>query len=145
MITIYTDGACSNNGKAYSGGGWAYIALLPDSSLIRRSGYVPATTNNRMELLSVINALKQCSGRITVISDSKYVVTGITEWVKSWKRNGWKTSTNKPVLNLDLWQELDVLVSSNINRITFLWVKGHNGDKYNEEVDRLAVSASKLT
>ena len=134
-ISIWTDGACSGNpGK----GGWAAILRHPKAEK-QICGHAEETTNNRMELTAVINALKsltrQCD--ITLYTDSKYVMDGVTQWMKNWKANGWKTTNKKSeVKNIDLWQELDVLV--NMHNIEWVWVKGHAGCTENEMVDKLA-------
>ncbi len=101
----------------------------------------PGTTNNRMELLAVIEGLRALSGpaRVDLYSDSQYVVKGLAEWMDGWKRRGWKRPKNKPVLNLDLWQELDQ--AREVHDITTHWVKGHNEHPENERCDRLAVQA----
>lgn len=141
-MIVYTDGACSGNGKGNAKGGWAYIIQLPDGSSVSDSGFEADTTNNRMELMSVINALERCYGDIVVYSDSQYVVKGITGWIHSWKRCGWKKADG-PVKNRDLWERLDALVSDPTRNVSFTWVRGHNGHPMNEMVDRLAVEASR--
>jgi len=134
QIIIYTDGACSGNpGK----GGWG--ALLMYSSSIREiSGFSPATTNNRMELTAAIKALeilkRPCKVRIT--TDSTYVMKGITEWLPGWIKKGWKTSSNSPVKNVDLWQAL--MTAKAQHEVEWQWVKGHNGHAGNERADVLA-------
>lgn len=139
-IKIYTDGACSGNpGK----GGWGAILLYKGHEK-KISGSAPDTTNNRMELSAVIQALKAIkkeSSPIVIYTDSKYVQNGITKWIHSWKKNGWKGSNKKPVKNIDLWQDLDQ--ESAKHDIDWQWVKGHSGDKYNEIADQLATSAVK--
>lgn len=137
IIKIYTDGACSGNpGK----GGWGAILLYQDKEK-RIKGFDPETTNNRMELIAVIEALKiiKKNIQIEIYTDSNYVKDGITKWIFSWKKNGWKNSKKQVVRNVDLWQELDLLVQK--YDIEFFWVKGHNGDKYNEIADELAREA----
>jgi ribonuclease HI len=134
IIKIYTDGACSGNpGK----GGWGAILLYQDKEKTI-SGFDPETTNNRMELIAVIEALKiiKKNIKIEIYTDSNYVKDGITKWIFSWKKNGWKNSKKQVVKNADLWQELDLLVQK--YNVEFFWVKGHNGDKYNEIADELA-------
>lgn len=137
-VTIYTDGACSGNPGV---GGWSAIMLFQDH---RKDiyGREENTTNNKMELTAVINGiktLKKTPCNVVLYTDSLYVKNGITKWIHTWKINGWKTSNNKPVKNMELWQELDKCASQ--YEIDWQWVRGHNGDKYNEEADRLARQA----
>jgi ribonuclease HI len=134
-IEIYTDGACKGNpGK----GGWG--ALLKYRDVVRELyGAELLTTNNRMELTAVIKALealKKPGLTVRLFSDSRYVLSGIEEWMPAWKARGWKTSSRKPVLNQDLWQRLDEL--SQKHTIEWRWVKGHSGDIGNEKADELA-------
>ena len=134
MIEIYTDGACSGNPGP---GGWG--VLIQENGQERKlSGGERATTNNRMELMGAIEALKAFpeGTPLTLHTDSTYVKNGVTSWVHSWKRNGWKTASKKPVKNQDLWELLDALASS--RQVTWKWVKGHAGHPGNEEADRLA-------
>jgi len=135
-ITIYTDGACSGNpGK----GGWAAV-IIEDENEKTISGSEMLTTNNRMELLAVINALKEVSSvEIDIYTDSKYVKNGIESWIKNWKMNGWMTAAKQPVKNKDLWLELDTLVTK--KEIEWKWVKGHSNDHYNTIVDEAARKA----
>lgn len=135
-ITIYTDGACSGNpGK----GGWAAV-IIEDKNEKTISGSEPLTTNNRMELSAVINALKEVgSAELDIYTDSKYVKNGIESWIKNWKINGWMTAAKQPVKNKDLWLELDTLVSE--KAIGWKWVKGHSNDHYNTIVDEAARKA----
>ena len=138
-IDIYTDGACSGNpGK----GGWG-VYLKIDNEEIQLSGAKDNTTNNRMELTAVIEALKylKCKSNINLFTDSKYVMQGIKEWIHNWKKNDWKTSKKEPVKNKELWIELDKLVS--LHNIQWKWVKGHSGDYGNERADYLATTAIK--
>ena len=138
-LKIYTDGACSGNpGK----GGWAAI-ILDDSNQSSISGSESNTTNNRMELMAPIMALKKIKKKseITIFTDSKYVKDGITDWIKKWKLNNWKSSNKKPVKNKDLWVELDNLTDK--HSIKWEWVKGHSGDYGNEIADKLAVAKIK--
>ena len=136
-IEIYTDGACSGNpGK----GGWGAVLIYKNTEK-EISGYEKETTNNRMELTAVIMALKAlkepCNVKLT--TDSKYVCDAVNKgWVYSWKSRGWKKADKKPALNVDLWEQLLELLS--IHNVEFNWVKGHNGHKYNERCDELAVS-----
>jgi ribonuclease HI len=135
-ITIYTDGACSGNpGK----GGWAAV-IIEDENEKTISGSEMLTTNNRMELLAVINALKEVSSaELDIYTDSKYVKNGIESWIKNWKMNGWMTAAKQPVKNKDLWLELDTLVTK--KEIEWKWVKGHSNDHYNTIVDEAARKA----
>ena len=135
-ITIYTDGACSGNpGK----GGWAAV-IVEDKNEKTISGSEPLTTNNRMELSAVINALREVgSAELDIYTDSKYVKNGIESWIKNWKINGWMTAAKQPVKNKDLWLELDTLVSE--KAIGWKWVKGHSNDHYNTIVDEAARKA----
>ena len=138
MIKIYTDGSCLDNPGF---GGWAAIIFLKDKK-IKIKGKKKNTTNNQMELMASIKALKKIpvGKKVQIYTDSKYVKMGITEWIKSWKKNNWKTSSKKKVKNKDLWKELDRL--SEKHQIKWLWVKGHSGDIVNEEVDQLAKEAA---
>lgn len=134
QVTIYTDGACSGNPGP---GGWGAILLYKETEKTICGG-MKDTTNNRMELMAAIEALKQLKSPCQVIlyTDSTYVKNGITHWIEGWKRNGWKNSQKKPVKNADLWQELDQL--TNQHHTDWRWVKGHSGDVYNEKADQLA-------
>ena len=136
-IQIYTDGACSGNpGK----GGWGAV-LVYKSVEKELSGAEENTTNNRMELTAVIKALKQLKEpcKVVLTTDSKYVCDSINKgWVYSWQRNNWKKADKKPALNVDLWEQLLELLQ--IHQVDFVWVKGHNGHKYNERCDQLAVN-----
>jgi len=133
-IHAYTDGACSGNPGP---GGWG-VLLRAGSHEKELFGGEPATTNQRMELKAAIEALKALKKpcRITIHSDSKYVVNGMTEWLPDWKRRGWKTAAKKPVANLELWQELDRLAAH--HQVRWQWVKGHAGHPENERADALA-------
>ena len=134
MIKIYTDGSCIGNpGK----GGWAAIIFNNNEKKILK-GSKDLTTNNQMELTATIKALKYIStkDKIQIYTDSKYVKQGITEWIKKWKINGWKTSKKEEVKNKDLWLELDNLTSK--NSIEWVWVKAHSDNDLNNEVDLLA-------
>lgn len=135
-IEIYTDGACSGNpGK----GGWAAVLVYKNSEK-EISGGEKETTNNRMELTAVIMALKALKEpcKVKLTTDSKYVCDAINKgWVYSWKSKCWKKADKKPALNVDLWEQL--LEQLDIHKVEFIWVKGHNGHKYNERCDRLAV------
>ena len=138
MIKIYTDGSCLGNPGL---GGWAAIIFLNDKK-IKIKGKKKNTTNNQMELMAPIKALKKIpvGEKVQIYTDSKYVKMGITEWIESWKKNNWKTSSKKKVKNKDLWKELDRL--SEKFQIKWLWVKSHSGDIANEEVDQLARGAA---
>ena len=138
-LKIYTDGACSGNpGK----GGWAAI-ILDDFNQSSISGSEINTTNNRMELMAPIMALKKIrkKSEITIFTDSKYVKDGITDWIKKWKINNWKNSNKKPVKNKDLWIKLDNACLK--HKVTWKWVKAHADNKYNNLVDELAVAKTK--
>ena len=134
MIKIYTDGSCLENpGK----GGWAAI-IIEDGKKIQIKGSKKNTTNNQMELLAPIQALKKISkgSAVQIFTDSKYVKSGITEWIHNWKKNGWKTANKQKVKNKELWIELDLL--NNQYDIEWTWVKAHSSDKLNNEVDLIA-------
>ncbi len=145
-IDIYTDGACSGNPGP---GGWGFVVVDKNagSELFKNSGAEKNTTNNRMELTAVIEALNFIKSKclvnseynLSVYTDSQYVKNGISAWIFNWKKNNWKTSAKKPVKNQDLWQALDKL--SIELKPKWNWVKGHAGNRYNEECDRLAVEA----
>jgi ribonuclease HI len=166
-IKIYTDGGCSGNPGP---GGWAYIVVseVGNTILYEKNGGEKNTTNNRMELTAVISALSALctpnvlstpnvlrdaddapnnvpsglvSGGIMICTDSKYVETGITEWIHNWKRKGWKTTAKKDVLNRDLWEKLDSLNSK--LKVKWEWVKGHAGNPLNERADSLVQEAIK--
>jgi ribonuclease HI len=137
-VEIATDGACKGNPGP---GGWGAI-IRSGKHEKKLSGGENPTTNNRMELTAAIRALealtKPC--RVTLSTDSRYVMDGLTKWIKGWQRNGWKTADRKPVKNADLWQEL--LTAAAPHRIDWCWVKGHNGHPDNECADRLASDAA---
>lgn len=148
-IELYTDGACSQNPGP---GGWAFVIICKNeeyplgTELLRGSGADKATTNNRMELLAVIEALAAYREKImpqyggcpvSLYTDSQYVQQGISSWIKKWKQNGWKTASKQPVKNQDLWQPLDCLAEE--IQPAWKWVKGHAGNRYNELCDTLAV------
>ncbi|MGY8524084.1 ribonuclease HI [Paracidovorax citrulli] len=134
QVTIYSDGACKGNPGP---GGWGAV-LVAGTHEKELFGGEPNTTNNRMELTAVIEALKALKRpcRIDVYTDSQYVQKGISEWVKGWKARGWKTAERKPVKNADLWQTLDEL--ANGHEVVWHWVRGHNGHPGNERADALA-------
>ncbi len=141
-IVLYTDGACSGNPGP---GGWAWVCL---SGTEVREGYggEKATTNNRMELMAVIDGLSTVEARfadkslqpgtIEVRTDSQYVKNGVTSWIQSWKKNGWRTASKTPVKNRDLWERLDTLSLRLGAR--YVWVEGHAGVAWNERCDELA-------
>jgi ribonuclease HI len=136
VLKIYTDGACLGNPGP---GGYAAVILNSDLKKLKTiSGAEKDSTNNRMELKAVIEALKIIpeNKKIELHSDSSYVLNGLSSWVEAWKKNGWKTSSKNAVANQDLWQELDELSSK--FELSYQKVKGHSGDQYNEEVDSLA-------
>ena len=140
MIKIYTDGSClSNPGN----GGWAAIINI-NGEIKKISGNEKNTTNNRMELMAPINALKNINSKdpIEIFTDSKYVKNGITGWINTWVLNNWKTSKKENVKNKDLWLELHKLNQS--LSVKWNWVKAHAGDPLNEEVDMLAKKAANL-
>jgi len=139
QIILYTDGSCKGNPGP---GGWAFVLQHPQSGkTLERFGSEPETTNNRMELLAVIEGLKTLTkpSHVELVSDSKYVLQGLENWMPNWKRNGWRRKegkTFKPVKNADLWQELDRLMSQ--HQLTFRHVRGHTGHPFNERCDELA-------
>ena len=137
---IYTDGACSGNPGP---GGWGAVIFDNDNNQTNISGKEKNTTNNRMEILAAIMALKKIksNSQITIYTDSTYVKNGITEWMLNWKKNDWKTASKKPVKNKDLWIKLDKLCEK--NKVSWKWVKGHAANKYNNLADQLATSAIK--
>lgn len=137
-VYLYTDGACKGNPGP---GGWGYLLKCGEKS-IQDSGSEKDTTNNRMELMAVINGLSKLNRFCNVIisTDSQYVKNGMEEWIHNWKKNGWKSSNKKPVKNVDLWQQLDALVQK--FNVSWEWVKGHSGHVENEIVDTLASNAA---
>ena len=137
---IYTDGACSGNPGP---GGWGAIIFDNDNNQKNISGNERDTTNNRMELTAPIMALKKIkiNSEATIYTDSTYVKNGITEWIKKWEKNGWKSANKKPVKNKDLCIKLDNLCKD--NKIIWKWVKGHSNNKYNNLADELATQAIK--
>ena len=134
IIKIYTDGACKGNPGP---GGWGAL-ILKDNEEIKLNGGQNDTTNNQMELTAVIKALNffSESSEIEIFTDSKYVMDGITEYIKKWKVNGWKTASKKQVKNSDLWKQLDDLSAQ--HSISWNWVKGHSGHRENDIADELA-------
>ena len=140
MIKVYTDGSCLENP---GNGGWAAI-IIDDGKKTQIKGSKKNTTNNQMELMAPIEALKKIpkGSKVQIFTDSKYVKSGITEWIHNWKKNGWKTANKQKVKNKDLWVELDLL-SSQFD-IKWSWVKAHSNDKLNNEVDLIAREAANL-
>ena len=138
VIEIYTDGACSGNPGP---GGWSAIILYNNNQKKIIAGFDENTTNNRMEMLAAIKGIVEIKtkSKIKIYTDSVYLKNGITEWIHSWKKNNWTNSSKKSVLNQDLWKELDHL--NNNHEIEWIWIKGHNNNRYNEEADKYAVLA----
>lgn len=139
-VIIYTDGACSGNPGP---GGWAAILIHAATGYRREiSGAERMTTNNRMEMIGVIEGLKALRrpSEVEVVSDSRYVVQGMNEWIHNWIRRGWRTASKKPVLNEDLWREL-LFQSEKQKEVRFTWVQSHAGNPENERCDELAVQA----
>ncbi len=133
-VVIHTDGACRGNPGP---GGWG--AVLEHQSRERELyGYEPETTNNRMELMAVIQALETLKRpcKVRAITDSQYVMKGVTEWMPGWKKRGWRTASRKPVANRDLWERLDAAIQR--HEIEWEWVRGHTGQEGNERADQLA-------
>ena len=138
QVQIYTDGACTGNpGK----GGYGAVLIYGENEKRISAGY-RLTTNNRKELLAAVSALEllKTECRVTLYSDSKYLTDAINKgWIDSWKKNGWVKSDKKKVLNTDLWKRLDALFQK--HSVSLVWVKGHNGNEYNEICDEMAVAA----
>lgn len=138
-LFAYTDGACSGNPGP---GGWGALLVARDGDTVIKerplSGGEADTTNNRMELLAAISALETLTtpSKLTIVTDSAYVKDGITKWIFGWKKKGWKTASNKPVKNEDLWKRLDAATVR--HDVTWEWVKGHAGHPENERADELA-------
>jgi ribonuclease HI len=134
VVEVYADGACKGNPGP---GGWG-VLMIAGSRERELHGGEPATTNNRMELTAVIRALESLpqGSRVRLYTDSQYVQKGMTEWLSSWKRRGWRTADKKPVKNEDLWQRLDELARN--HRVEWHWVRGHAGHPGNERADELA-------
>jgi ribonuclease HI len=140
VITVYTDGACRGNPGP---GGWAWA--VPGGAFA--SGADPATTNQRMEIMAALEALRTLTADgasdVDVVSDSTYVVKCFTDrWWQGWQRRNWMNSQKKPVANRDLWEPLIELAVSSLSQVTFRWVKGHSGDRWNDRVDELATIAA---
>ncbi len=134
-VEVYTDGACSGNPGI---GGWGVVILIDNNQPIHLHGGMNNTTNNQMELKAIIQALKYFDSPIsfTLYTDSKYVKDGIQSWIISWKKNGCKTTAKKPVKNKGLWIRLDKQIQN--HNISWQWIRGHAGNKYNELADELA-------
>ncbi len=144
VAEVFTDGGCVGNPGP---GGWGYVIRAGDRT-IERSGYDPSTTNNRMELTAVREALKELDAHpewaslaVSITTDSQYVQKGITQWVLSWVHNGWKTTARKPVKNVDLW--MDLWERSRRRPISWNWVMGHSGNQWNERCHSLVEEAVK--
>lgn len=138
-VELYTDGACSGNPGP---GGWGYVLRHPESGAEREgSGAEGETTNNRMELMAVIEGLGALNRRsvVELYSDSQYVLKGLKEWMAQWKARGWRTASKKAVKNEDLWRRLDELMGE--HEVRFHWIRGHRGHPENERADGLAVGA----
>ena len=141
QIVVFTDGASKGNPGP---GGWGVIIATPDGHVTERGGGAAMTTNNKMELsgaIAALSSLEGTTGRVSIYTDSTYVIQGIREWLHNWKRRGWRTSTGGDVMNRDLWEQLDALVSARGARaITWHYVRGHIGIPGNERVDEIADS-----
>ncbi len=138
-VLLFTDGACSGNPGP---GGWGYILKHPGTGKVKESsGGEPQTTNNRMELIAVIEGLTALTrpSRVDLTSDSQYVLNGLKDWLEAWKARGWRTAAKAPVKNEDLWRRLDELKQK--HEIAFHWIRGHAGHEENERCDQLAVQA----
>jgi len=138
QVKIYTDGACSGNPGP---GGWGAVLIYGDHEKDISGGELD-TTNNRMEMMAVIEGARALKDpcELSIFTDSTYVMKGITEWLEGWKAKGWKTAAKKPVKNKDLWLELEEELAR--HKVDWNWVKGHAGDKYNERADQLAYKES---
>ncbi len=136
-FTIFTDGACAGNPGP---GGWGAIVIAGDRRR-EMSGYEPATTNNRMEMMAAVQALRTLppESSVALHTDSQYLKNGMQSWLARWKKNGWRTADRKPVKNDDLWRTLDALAAA--HRISWHWVRGHDGHPENERCDELANEA----
>ena len=137
-VEIATDGACKGNPGP---GGWGAVLRYGSAEKDLAGGETP-TTNNRMELMAAIKALEALKkpSHVTLSTDSRYVMDGLTKWLKGWQRNGWKTASKQPVKNADLWREL--IAAAEPHRIDWVWVKGHAGHPDNERADKLASDAA---
>jgi len=138
-IVAFTDGACSGNPGP---GGWGVLLQARESGTVLKErelcGGAEETTNNRMELMAVIRGLEALKRpcEVCIVTDSQYVMKGVTEWMSAWKRRGWRTASKKPVRNVDLWQRLDEALSR--HQVRWQWVRGHTGQAGNERADELA-------
>jgi len=134
MLKIWTDGSCLGNPGP---GGWAFVAT-DGKNIAERCGGESDTTNNRMELMAVIRALTAAHRHtlVEIHTDSQYVKNGMQTWMKNWKKNNWRGSNKKPIKNQDLWKQLDELAQR--VEIHWVWVRGHNGEEFNERCDELA-------
>jgi ribonuclease HI len=144
-ILCYCDGACSGNGTVNSYGGYAAIIHLHNGQVKTITGAVRNTTNQKMELMAAITALKvinticEIPCEIIVITDSQYVVKGMSEWIHNWQKNGWKNAGGKPISNRELWLELSAV--SQGHKVSFRWTRGHSDSEENNQCDKLAVEA----
>lgn len=138
-VEIATDGACKGNPGR---GGWGAVLRAADGRERELSGGERETTNNRMELMAAIEGLRALKRpcRVILSTDSRYVMDGLTKWIKGWQKNGWKTAARQPVKNAELWQ--DLLAAAKPHRIEWIWVKGHAGHPDNERADKLASDAA---
>jgi ribonuclease HI len=142
-VIVFTDGAASGNPGP---GGWGVVIVTPDDRVIELGGGAPHTTNNRMELTGAIEALQHLSSEpaaVAIYTDSSYVIHGITQWVWNWQRRGWKTAQGGDVLNRELWERLSELARARKGRLSWHWVRGHDGTAGNERVDEIAVAFSR--
>lgn len=141
-VELHTDGACLGNPGP---GGWACIVRpLPDGDEQVLTGGEPATTNNRMELMAVLEGLRSLpdASKVSLSADSQYVLKGMTEWLDNWKRRGWRTANRKPVKNEDLWRAIDIECAR--LDIETMWVEGHSGHAENERCDQLAKQQAEM-
>ncbi|MFA6251345.1 MAG: ribonuclease HI [Candidatus Paceibacterota bacterium] len=153
-IKVYTDGSSLGNPGP---GGWGVVVITneelgiknktPKAKIVEMGGYEKNTTNNRMELMAVIETLKYISEKykkdeVTIFADSNYVLLGITTWIHNWEKNNWRTANKKPVLNQDLWKELIELTRSYKGKIKWEKVKGHSGHVYNDKADEIATGCA---
>lgn len=147
MIEIYCDGSCSgNNPKSAtpSPGGWCYVIITPCGCRSVVSGGEENSTNNRMELMAAVKAIERCYGDMTITTDSTYVVNAINQdWLGTWKKNNWTRSNGTVVSNVDLWQKMDELLSSDMRTVTFRWIKGHSSHPENDLCDKTARKISR--
>ncbi|MBQ3565225.1 MAG: ribonuclease HI [Alphaproteobacteria bacterium] len=134
-VRVYTDGACSGNPGP---GGWGAVLIFEDGTITELSGRAENTTNNKMELTAAIKSLEFFTEKtsVEIFTDSTYVKNGITQWIKNWEKNNWKNSAKQDVKNRELWEQLSELAKR--HQVSWNWVKGHDGDKFNEMADKLA-------